>query len=69
MDGLRQGWLDWLGPWMTYRTVTEELVDLGECVVAIFRDYARSEPDAPEVDIRGATIWTVRDGRVDRVDF
>ena len=69
LDGLRQGWLDWLGPWTTYRTEIEELIDLGERVVAIIRDYARSEPDAPEVDIRGATIWTVHDGRVHRVDF
>lgn len=69
LDGLRQGWLDWLGPWTTYRTEIEELIDLGERVVVIIRDYARSEPDAPEVDIRGATIWTVRDGRVQRVDF
>lgn len=69
LDGLRQGWLDWLGPWTTYRTEIEELIDLGERVVAIIRDYARSEPDAPEVDIRAATIWTVRDGRVHRVDF
>ena len=69
VDGLRQGWLDWLGPWTSYRTEIEELIDLGERVVTIFRDYAKSEPDASEVDIRGATIWTIREGRVARVDF
>jgi hypothetical protein len=69
LDGLRNGWLDWLAPWTSYRTEIEELIDLGERVVVVVRDYARSEPDAPEVDYMGATIWTVRDGRVSRVDF
>jgi SnoaL-like domain len=69
LDGLRNGWLDWLAPWTSYRTEIEELIDLGERVVVVVRDYARSEPDAPEVDFMGATIWTVRDGRVGRVDF
>jgi SnoaL-like domain len=69
LNGLRQGWLDWLGPWTTYRTEIEELIDLGERIVVVIRDYARSEAGAPEVDIRGATIWTVRDGRVHCVDF
>ncbi len=69
LDGLRNGWLDWLAPWTSYRTEIEELIDLGERVVVVVRDYARTEPDAPEVDLMGATIWTVHDGRVDRVDF
>lgn len=70
LDGLRNGWLDWLAPWATYRTEIEELRDLGdERVLVLVRDYATSEPGAPEVDFLGATVWSVRDGRVDRVDF
>jgi ketosteroid isomerase-like protein len=69
VDGLRQGWRDWLSPWATYRTEVEEVIDLGEQVVIVFRDHARREPDAPEVHMRGATIWTVREGRVARADF
>jgi SnoaL-like protein len=69
LDGMRSGWLDWLAPWASYRTEIERLIDLGECVVTVVRDYARHEPRAPEVDFLGATIWTVRDGRVIRVDF
>jgi hypothetical protein len=69
LDGLRKCWLDWLGPWTSYRTETEELIDLGERVLVFVRDYARTEPGAPEVTFLGATIWSVRDRRVDRVDF
>jgi hypothetical protein len=67
-DGLRAGWLDWLSPWASYRTETEELIDAGDSVVVIFRDYARREPGAPEVELRGAAVWTVRDGRIVRVE-
>jgi hypothetical protein len=69
LDGLRKGWLDWLAPWTSYRTEIEKLIDLGERVVVVVRDYARREPNAPEVDFMGATIWTVCDGRVGQVDF
>jgi hypothetical protein len=69
LDGMRTGWLDWLAPWASYRTEIERLIDLGERVVTVVRDYARRQPGAPEVDFLGATIWTVRDGRVVRVDF
>ena len=68
-DAERDRWLDWLAPWTSYRTEIEELIDLGERVVVVVRDYAKSETDGPEVDFMGATIWTTRDGRVARVDF
>jgi hypothetical protein len=58
-----------LGPWTSYRTETEELIDLGERVLVFVLDYATTEPGAPEIKFIGATIWSVRDGRVDRVDF
>jgi hypothetical protein len=69
LGGLRQGWIDWLTPWTSYRSEIEDVIDLEERVVVIVRDYARSESDTPEVDFMGATIWTVGDDRVSRVDF
>jgi hypothetical protein len=30
LDGLRKNWLDWLEPWVTYRSTSEELIDVGE---------------------------------------
>src|SRR5436305_4267565 len=40
--GLRALWLDWLAPWATYRTETEDAVEVGEQVVVLIRDVARS---------------------------
>jgi hypothetical protein len=67
--GLRTGWLDWLAPWASYRTEIEEMIDLGDRVVAVLCDYARREQDSPEVALKGATVWTVRDGRIVRAEF
>jgi ketosteroid isomerase-like protein len=69
LDGLRAGWLDWLAPWASYRTEIDEMIDLGDRVVAVLCDYARREPDAPEVALKSAAVWTVRDGRVVRAEF
>jgi len=69
LHGLRAGWLDWLAPWASYRTETEEVLDLGDRVVSVLCDYARREPDAPEVALKSAAVWTVRDGRIVRAEF
>jgi ketosteroid isomerase-like protein len=68
-DGLRAAWRDWLAPWASYRSEIEELIDVEEHVVAVVRDYGRREPDAPEVGLQAAAVWTVRDGRVVRAEF
>jgi len=69
LRGLRAGWPDWLAPWASYRTETEEVLDLGDRVVSVLCDYARREPDAPEVALKSAAVWTVRDGRIVRAEF
>ena len=69
LDGLRAGWLDWLAPWVSYRTETEDVLDLGDRVVSVLCDYARRGPDAPEVALKSAAVWTVRDGRIVRAEF
>ncbi len=69
LHGLRAGWLDWLAPWASYRTEIEEMIDLGGRVVSVICDYGRREPDAQEVALKSAVVWTVRDGRIVRAEF
>lgn len=69
LDGLRAIWRDWLAPWANYRTEIEDLIDVGEHVVVLVRDYGRREPGAPEVVMMAATIWTVRDEKIVRAEF
>jgi ketosteroid isomerase-like protein len=69
LRGLRTGWLDWLAPWASYRAEIEEMIDLGDRVVAVLCDYARRDRDGPEIALKSAAVWTVRDGLIVRADF
>jgi ketosteroid isomerase-like protein len=68
LEGFREAWLDWLAPWATYRSTIEELVDAGDRVVNLVRDYGRREGMDEEVELVGAAIWTIREGKVARYD-
>src|SRR2546425_8470763 len=39
IDGFRALWLDWLAPWVTYRTETEKAIDLGDRVLWFGLDF------------------------------
>jgi hypothetical protein len=41
LEGLRAAWLDWLDPWESYRTEVEGVIDAGDEVVVLVRDYGR----------------------------
>lgn len=69
-EGLRAAWLDWLEPWDSYHVGIEDLIDAGAGrVVVLTRDHALPKGATAEVDFLGAPIWTVRDGKVARIEF
>jgi len=71
IDGLRTAWMDWLSPWETYDAVIEDAIEANEGrVLVLTRDHARPKgATGAEVDFAGAAVWTVRDGKVARVEF
>jgi ketosteroid isomerase-like protein len=68
LDGLRAFMLDWTAPWVTYRVETEEAIDLGERVLLLNHDLGRREGSTQEVKGRIAAVWTIRDGKIARLD-
>lgn len=68
LDGLRAFLLDWMTPWVTYRVEIEEAIDLGERVLLLNHDRGRREGSAREVRGRLGAVWTIRDGKVARLD-
>ena len=66
LDGFRKNWLDWLEPWATYRTTIDELIDAGEHIVALLRDYGRRADMDTEIELIGATVVTFREGKLAR---
>jgi ketosteroid isomerase-like protein len=70
LDGLRAAWLDWLTPWESYHAGVEDVIDAHEGrVLVLTRDYARPKGSDAEVYFSGAPVWTVRDGKVARIEF
>jgi ketosteroid isomerase-like protein len=68
LDGLRGFMLDWMAPWTTYRIETEKAIDLGERVLLLNRDKGLREGSTQEVEGRIAAVFTLRDGKVARID-
>jgi len=69
IDGFRSLWLDWLEPWATYYVRVDELIDTGERVVALIRDSGQRHDVDAEVEISAGSVWTIRNGRVVKVEF
>jgi ketosteroid isomerase-like protein len=68
VDGLRDFMLDWTAPWVTYRVETEEAIDLGERVLLLNHDRGRREGSTGEVRGRLGAVWTIRNGKIARLD-
>lgn len=69
IDGLRAAWLEWMEPWLTYRTEIKEAFDAGDRVLLLTHDYGRRAGAAQEIKVDGSAVWTVKDGRIARADF
>jgi ketosteroid isomerase-like protein len=69
MDGFRNLWLDWLAPWATHRVELEEAIDLGDRVLVLAEALATIEGSTAHVKRSTGALWTVRNGKVARVEF
>ena len=70
LDGLLQTWRDWLEPWEEYWTTVERFVDVDENhVLVLVRDRARAEGSDAEVELAAGSVWTLREGKVARIEF
>ena len=62
--------IHWLIPWESYHGVVEDVIDAHEGrVLVLTRDHARPKGSDAEVYFSGAPVWTVRDGKVARIEF
>jgi ketosteroid isomerase-like protein len=69
LDGLIEGWRDWLMPWESYRFEVEDLIGAGDNVVQTVRVAARTERHGVEVEHRPAAVWTIEGGRIVAIRF
>jgi uncharacterized protein len=69
LDGFTEAWRDWTSPFESYRIEVEEMIDAGDQVVTLVAMTGRTRTGGAEITAPGAAVWTVRDGRVRRVEF
>lgn len=58
----------WEDPWDEYELQTEEFIDAGDCVVVTIHVRARGTASGIEVDARSHQVYTLRDGKLVRMD-
>jgi ketosteroid isomerase-like protein len=66
-DGLARFFGEWHEAWENVVSDCEELIDVGDHVVAIETTRGRGRVSGAEVNIPHASVWTIRDGKVSRV--
>jgi ketosteroid isomerase-like protein len=59
---------EWLSPWEEWRCEAEDYVAGGDVVVVLTRYTGRGKESGVDVDTRGAHLWTLRDGKVIRLE-
>ena len=67
-DAVRASLARWKGEWDDYMLMPEEFVDRGDHVVATVRLRGRGRGSGVDVDARFYDVYTLRDGKIVRMD-
>ena len=67
-EALRRGWSMWVAPWESYRQQIDEVFDCGERVLLLVTHFARAPGSEHEVAMKGASLWSIRDGKILRFE-
>jgi ketosteroid isomerase-like protein len=67
-DAVRASLARWTSEWDDYELTPEEFADMGDRVVVTVRFRARGRGSGVEVDARLYDVFTLRDGRIVRMD-
>jgi ketosteroid isomerase-like protein len=67
-DAVRASLARWKGEWDDYRLMPEEFVERGDRVVVTVRLGGRGRGSGVEIDARFYDVYTLRDGKIVRMD-
>ena len=67
-DAVRASLERWKGEWDDYRLMPEEFVDRGDRVLVTVRLRGRGRGSGVEIDARFYDVYTLRDGKIVRMD-
>jgi ketosteroid isomerase-like protein len=66
-EGVRQSLRRWVGTWEDYSFEVDEIVELGDQVLARLRQRGRGKGSGVEIEATQFNVWTLRDGRAVRM--
>jgi hypothetical protein len=70
LEELTAAWREWMSPFETWWTEIEGFVDVDDYrVLVLLRDHVRPREAESEIESLGCNLWTLRDGKVVRIDF
>jgi ketosteroid isomerase-like protein len=69
IQGFIDSWFDWLSPFERWRLEVEDVIESGDRLVTVIRQFATPKDSNAEVENAGAAVWFIRDGRLARVEF
>ena len=67
-DAVRASLAHWKAEWDDYKVMPEEFVDRGDSVVVTVRLRGRGRGSGVEVDARFYDVYSLRDGKIVRMD-
>jgi ketosteroid isomerase-like protein len=67
-DAVRESLERWKGEWDDYELRAEAFEDMGDCVLVTVRVSGRGRASGVEVDARLYDVYTLRDGKIVRMD-
>jgi ketosteroid isomerase-like protein len=68
-DGFREAWVDWTSPFESFRIEIERVLDAGDHVVSLVRQTGKTKTGGVDIEATAAAVWTIRDGKLTRVEF
>ena len=69
VDGAQRFIDDWTGAWDDWEIEIEEIYDVGDEVVVVVHQRGRARTTGMALDMAFAQTWTIRDGRLTRMDM
>jgi ketosteroid isomerase-like protein len=67
-EAVRQFWRDWLEPFESFEAHAEEFIDAGNKVIVPWRAAARGKASGAAVEMHRSNVYSISNGRVNRVD-
>jgi ketosteroid isomerase-like protein len=69
VDGLVEGWREWLSAWSSYEAQLEDFLDAGDHVVMLVRLRGETKHDNVVIEQPAAVVYTLEGGKVVRLAF